>query len=316
MAPLSSDVSAGDDVLASQYNNLRTDVLDPVVGHNHTGKPGEGVAMPGALRITLASLIGDGSDGDLIVNAPTTIATLKRFDNLTLNDELKPAPGQNFLFIQVKGILTINSGGKLTADGFGGAGGAAGNPPIDGGDGFISGMTSVPNPDLAGQNGIPATDGLKSFQQLAATLDDSNDIFVGFGAGGGGGFTGGPGVGGVGADGGDIWAGGGGGGDKAADSDASTPGGNGGGCLVILADTIIINAGGEITARGINAADAGANGGGGGGGGGGLVYVAASNLTNNGLISAIGGTGGIGTGGGGDGGDGADGLVVEKLIPG
>ena len=314
MAPLSSDVSAGDDVLASQYNNLRTDVLDPVVGHKHTGKPGEGVAMPGALRITLASLIGDGGDGDLIVNAPTTIATLKRFDNLTLNDELKPAPGQNFLFIQVKGTLTINSGGKLTADGFGGAGGVEGNPPTDGGDGFISGMTSVPNPDLAGQNGNPATDGLKSFQQLAATLDDSNDIFVGFGAGGGGGRVSSTGNG---ADGGDVWAGGGGGGNNIADANSATAGGNGGGCVVVLADAIVINSGGEIIARGISAANPQVNNGaGGGGGGGGLIFLASRTITNNGLVSALGGSGGDGGGIGGDGGDGADGVVVEKLIPG
>lgn len=33
----SSEVSAGDDILASQYNNLRADVIDTATGHNHDG---------------------------------------------------------------------------------------------------------------------------------------------------------------------------------------------------------------------------------------------------------------------------------------
>jgi len=33
----SADVNAGDDILASQYNNLRKDVLDLATGHDHNG---------------------------------------------------------------------------------------------------------------------------------------------------------------------------------------------------------------------------------------------------------------------------------------
>ena len=37
MALASSVVVAGDDILASQYNNLRKDVLDTTDGHAHSG---------------------------------------------------------------------------------------------------------------------------------------------------------------------------------------------------------------------------------------------------------------------------------------
>lgn len=50
MAPNSSDVSAGDDVLASQYNNMRLDLLNNSSGHTHddsatTGKPVTKIAV-------------------------------------------------------------------------------------------------------------------------------------------------------------------------------------------------------------------------------------------------------------------------------
>lgn len=40
MAPSSSNVASGDTVLATQYNNLRSDVLDPTTGHNHNATDG------------------------------------------------------------------------------------------------------------------------------------------------------------------------------------------------------------------------------------------------------------------------------------
>ena len=40
--PLSANVSAGDDILASQYNNLRSDVLSTSQGHRHTGSSEDG----------------------------------------------------------------------------------------------------------------------------------------------------------------------------------------------------------------------------------------------------------------------------------
>lgn len=40
----SSSINAGDDALASQYNNLRDDVLDETTGHQHTGS-GDGIQI-------------------------------------------------------------------------------------------------------------------------------------------------------------------------------------------------------------------------------------------------------------------------------
>ena len=40
MAPSSSTVASGDTILATQYNNLRSDVLDPTTGHNHNATDG------------------------------------------------------------------------------------------------------------------------------------------------------------------------------------------------------------------------------------------------------------------------------------
>jgi len=44
--PNSSDVSAGDNILASQYNNLRKDIFDKDTGHTHTGETDKGYPVP------------------------------------------------------------------------------------------------------------------------------------------------------------------------------------------------------------------------------------------------------------------------------
>jgi hypothetical protein len=44
--PSSGTVSAGGAVLASQYNDLRDDVLDPSTGHTHMGSAGYGAQIP------------------------------------------------------------------------------------------------------------------------------------------------------------------------------------------------------------------------------------------------------------------------------
>ena len=92
MAPLSSDVSAGDDVLASQYNNLRTDVLDPDLGHKHTGLPGEGAALAGSLLTDQDGMKGDGSDGSLVLSTLLELRGIKQYTDLTINSggEIRP----------------------------------------------------------------------------------------------------------------------------------------------------------------------------------------------------------------------------------
>lgn len=296
--PESADVSAGDDVLASQYNNLRKDVLDAVLGHRHTGLAGGGAIVGSPLFPDLAGLVGDGSDGDLVIGAPTTFDEMKKFNNLTVNALLEPAAGLNFLAIFVKGTLAIGAAGSISAEGFGGIG--AGNGPNQGGDGFISsGLENVPGEILGAQN--LGEDGRRSMAQMAAATDAGENLYFAYGGGGGGGGQGG-------GKGGGVWAGGGHGGVTSSGSN----GGGGGGVVIIFADTIVIAGGGKITANG---ADSGGSvGSTGGGGGGGLVYLAYKTLTNDGTISANGGVGG--PAGDQQGTDGADGVVAKKVIPG
>ena len=87
-------------------------------------------------------------------------------------------------------------------------------------------------------------------------------------------------------------------------------GGDGGGVVCIFARQIEVRAGGLITARGMDGANAGlANQGGGGGGGGGTVYIVTEHILNSGTIDAAGGTGGTANGTGQVGGAGSDGAV-------
>src|SRR3972149_4700629 len=58
--PVSSDVASGDDVLATQYVDLRTDVLNPTTGHPHDGVNGKGGAGSGLDADLLDGVQGSG----------------------------------------------------------------------------------------------------------------------------------------------------------------------------------------------------------------------------------------------------------------
>ena len=97
-------------------------------------------------------------------------------------------------------------------------------------------------------------------------------------------------------------------------------GGRGGGIVVIGADTIIVQAGGEISANGgdgrwttgTQCYEAG-----GGGGAGGTVALFANNIVNEGTIEAEGGEGGNNRNNNNKGGDGGAGYVLSNLpVPG
>lgn len=314
----SSPVNAGDDILASQYNNLRDDVVNPSTGHNHDGTAGGGTILGSPLKPKPNELVGDGSDGSLTISAPTTFKGLRQFVNLIVDDELKPDPSAKLLIIMVSGTLTVNSGGSIHADGFGAGGGAQ---QVVGSDGFQRNIAGSGQPSFPLGGTITGTDGNpgeRGSAVLAAINDAGEDPILALGAGGGGGGkqgTGGP------ANGGDKWAGGGAGGATGGqDSGDGGAGGAGAGTVIIFADTIVINGTGRISADGVAGSNsqAGTAGGGGGGGGGGLVYLAYRSLTNNGTIRSIGGAGGLGDTSGGtgnDGGAGAPGLVTQKNIP-
>jgi len=93
-------------------------------------------------------------------------------------------------------------------------------------------------------------------------------------------------------------------------------GGAGGGIIVIGAETLIVEAGGKVTANGGKGGnDTYGDASGGGGGAGGTMALFVSQVVNEGTIEAKGGQGG--TGAKGNGGAGGDGWVVTKQpIPG
>lgn len=126
--PNSTTVMPGGQASATQYNNLRSDVLDPTTGHGHDGADG---------RAIIAILFGDGSDGDVTISSgTTTLSRDMRYRNLTINaGAVLDANGYR---VFVSGTLTLN--GKLArakpakvngaTGGFGGvAGGSPSAPP-------------------------------------------------------------------------------------------------------------------------------------------------------------------------------------------
>lgn len=294
--PESSEVAGGDTTLATQFNDLRKDVLDKDVGHTHSGEVDGGAAVGSPLIPKASQFLGDGSDGALVVSAPTVFEGVKNFTDLTINSGgiITPASGKHFLFIFVSGTLTINSGGIIDVEGFGGA------PPPPGvaaNDGFSSELNNLPDENEGGA--ATGVDGLKSGAHKAAICDAGDDLFVAFGASGGSSS-------GIGAlPGGNNWSGGGG-----AIGSVIATGGAGGGCVVIFANIVIVNAGGIIRANGTVGVNQG-TGNEAGSGGGGLIYIAARTFTNNGTIEVV-SPAPIG----GFAGRGANGLFVEKKIPG
>ena len=61
----SSTVSAGDDILASQYNDLREDVLDNSTGHNHEGTDGK-ILDEDALSFQVMKIKASGTFTDTV----------------------------------------------------------------------------------------------------------------------------------------------------------------------------------------------------------------------------------------------------------
>ena len=80
--PLSGSVTAGSAALASQYNNLRSDVLDTAAGHTHTGASENGAQIEGtALKATGATngyvLTANGAGGvSFAASSGPTVSTV------------------------------------------------------------------------------------------------------------------------------------------------------------------------------------------------------------------------------------------------
>lgn len=277
---------------------------------------------------------GDGSDGAVTISSPTTLTRMMYYSSLTVSSTLT-APYR----IHCSGTLTVAAGGTIqNSRTDGGAatsatGGSAGSATTTVGGVFAS---------LAGTAGgsSTATTGTQATAPSASShyIDNSavNSGAGGTAPGGAGGaarggggiittgrqnliavgmqnmgttsllYSSGSGAGGGGGGGSGTLTGGGGGG-----------GGSGGGGVSIFARTIVVNSGapgGVITAPG-GSGGAGfsptnlntGGGGGGAGGAGGVIFLMYDSLTNNGTISAPGGTGGIGGTGNGTGASGTAG---------
>jgi len=263
---------------------LRTDVPDSV-GSVHAR-----LLYLSCAPITGHPFGGTGVLGDATISSNTTISGVKHYNNLTVNAGVT-LTCESGTIILVKNTLTVN--GLISASGKGSQGGPAvtNTNGIDG----VSGL------GIAGAGGSGGPVYYSSTSKMAAGNGGSTDFSGGTAPTDGEG-TAGSGVGNF-----YGWkaldyilrsgrmpygAGGGSGGCHYATSGA---GGAGGGTLVIEAKNVVINSGGAIRADGVNGGNASgsaSSAGGGGGGGGGIICLNCFSLTNNGTISASGGTGG------------------------
>lgn len=267
------------------------------------------------------AVFGDGSDGDVIVNAPVNLARDMYYDNLTVTETgVVRATGCR---IFVKGTLT--NAGSIHADGATATGtpGAAATPGIylpgtaAGGDGGTSGE-DPPNPGTAiaqlgcggnGGNGgdLPPEFPLAGMPGAAGGTVTAPTAAYGWPRAIPASLTNlafaiGQAV--------DGWRGGGGGGGGGTQAEDAGGGGAGGGVVLIAARTID-NGSGSISADGGNGfSPAAGNAGGGGGGGGGLVLITCQTLAAAGTITVAGGTGGTGSGTAGAGVNGSSGTII------
>jgi hypothetical protein len=243
------------------------------------GTPG-GDGAQGPEGVGIATIFGDGSDGDIVIHTDTELSEDAYFDNLTLDPGVTLNPAGFRIF--VAGTLTLGEGSAIARDGFsgsasegggglgagtlggsgsggGGGGGASGEGVTnslgggggDGAGGASGGNVTLPS-EVAGGAGV--------FRTALGVLSGRNLDGVRIRGGAGGGST----------------SGGGG-------------GGSGGGVLIVAARQIELDgSSAEIIARGGD--------GFGGGGGGGVVVVLTSGSQPLGLtLSTAGGIGGPGS---------------------
>ena len=76
MTANSVPVAAGQQATATQYNALRSDVLDPATGHDHDGATGVAIVRP---------WLPGGVDGDATIAADTWLTRDMYYNSLTIN---------------------------------------------------------------------------------------------------------------------------------------------------------------------------------------------------------------------------------------
>ena len=259
------------------------------------------------LGMGLPNLFGDGTDGDVILTSGTTQLDpyqIKQYRNLQINNGAilgcNASPAVMIIFVSqnmlVSGVLTVahqgaaggaggvggvGSPGTSNANGYCGAGGDGGAAAAGFGAG-IGGSTIASH----GAPGNAITE--KDVAEFRLLPSKRENFILSWGAGGGGGGS-------------------------ATDNGGN--GGQGGGGIVIFAQGLVVDTTGIITASAENGhpeVGSGADAGGGGGGGGGFIYIVTKSYSNQGSITASGGTGGAGHNAGWAGGAG---TVIVEVIP-
>jgi hypothetical protein len=247
-------------------------------------------------------VFGDGSDGDVIISADTTITRDMYYRNLTFTGAYNLLTISCRIFVTdtlnlANGTLSCNGGIGVPSSAVGTGGGAAsstakslGFGTAGGAGGFSStaglpGGPHTPNTRLGGLGGAGGASGARS-GGLGGTGTVNPDTSGGLGIFKCGEFA---------INGRNVLnaqmnggtAGGGGGGPNGGG------GGGGGGCIVVCARNIVATTGG-IYANGGNGSTPSASGGGGGGGGGGgyIVVITTSNISTL-LLGVNGGLGGV-----------------------
>lgn len=267
---------------------------------------------------------GDGSDGRVIINVPTTLTSTQFYDSLVVKNTSLVAGGYR---IFSKGLVKVSRFGSIVADGaigtdsgagggFAGVGGV-GAPTAElggggNGGGNVDGNTPASgdiSPTLAslGGNGGNSNGGqatwifgnraslIKRFEPIYSGIiqsllfTSSWTTVSGIISGGGGGGAGNSG-------------------------NKGLPGGGGGGIVWIAADTIWLGNDSLISAKGgdgIGYTTPGWDLDGGGGGGGGAILLFCNTLINDGgMLDVSGGMGGVGNDAGVAGGNGINGIIV------
>ena len=98
----SSTISAGDDILASQYNNLRKDVLDTSLGHTHDGANSKVIANDAIIGAMIDTSVVDGT------TLEQTGTTLNIKDAGVLKGKLHPLIAGEGLIIDGDSALAVN----------------------------------------------------------------------------------------------------------------------------------------------------------------------------------------------------------------
>ncbi len=324
----SSPVAPGDQATATQYNNLRSDVVDPTSGHRHDGL--------GAVAALLA-LLGDGSDGDVTISGNTTLTRDMYYNTLTVNAGVVLTTDGYRLFVlgtcNVLGTIRNNGNtGSLGANGFDAYAGSGvswgGNTANAPGGAGATGGTARTLP-AGGPGGAGATGGTTAYDSgtnspgnnstgPSLTNQVTTTASAAGGPGGAGGNTGGA------------------GGTSSAGAAGTLVTKGQSRSLIALGSLIPLDSTTAYTAPGgaggagggAKANQAAGGGGGGGGAGGGCIFLICRTLAGNGTIEAKGGAGGAGGaggnggaqanrtgGGGGGGGAGGTGGVILLAYP-